>query len=565
MVSELPVLVVGGGPSGLTMALCLAKHGVPVRIVDASNEYHKGSRGAGLMVSLEYFWVNNRQSHLSILEPRTLEVFGLLGIQHQVHENRGAKRGSTHFYKYPKTDEVASIDANPLMPSLSPTPDRPFRSMWSVPQFRLEAVLRAELHKYGVHVELNRKLVDFQQTESKVVAQILHSENGETFVEDFQASYLVGADGAKGVVRKLLKLDFLGKTIDADGMLVADLCAHVWKLPNGLFFSVRPQERETNTFAMAILGPGSILQGQDSPANIRALFLTHVMREDIVLQDFHWYSFFKPNMRMVNKFSEGRGFVVGDAAHIHSPHGGQGLNTSVQDSFNLGWKMALAWHGLASGSLLDTYNEERQPVVAEMLRKVIGLYKEFTENAQKALSAAAHPIDLFQLDINYRWSSIIVEDLNPQITPVNELKAHAYSGWKSSLCAGDRAPDACELVVLPAAATSSSTLFNGVFSSTKHTILIFGNIVPFSSLDTYIADLPSDTVHTFAISRANNVTEIPNMTLVYDQGGHAFSAYGIDLNLNTSVAVVVRPDGYIGCITQSGLGIKKYLSLIFSK
>lgn len=212
----------------------------------------------------------------------------------------------------------------------------------------------------------------------------------------------------------------------------------------------------------------------------------------------------------------------------------------------------------SSPNLLTTYNEERLPVVAEMLRKVIGLYNAFTKDAHKALTSAAHPVELFQLDINYRWSSILIEDRNPPTTSLEELKAHAYLGWGTDLCAGDRAPDAPELVV--AHTPDSITLFD-VFNPTMHTVLVFGSLVSFPNLDSIIRSRsPVGAVQTFVVLRDSSGA---GATAIHDKAGHAYSAYGV--GSNSSVSVIVRPDGFIGCITTSEPSVEKYFSLIFSK
>lgn len=213
-------------------------------------------------------------------------------------------------------------------------------------------------------------------------------------------------------------------------------------------------------------------------------------------------------------------------------------------------------NGHSSPDLLKTYNEERLPVVEEMLRKVIGLYNAFTEDANKALTSAAHPVELFQLDINYRWSSILIEDRNPQAASLEELKAHAYMGWGTNLCAGDRAPDAPDLVV--ARTPDSTTLFD-VFNPTMHTILVFGSLASFPNLDTIIRSRsPVGAVQTFVILRDSSGA---GATTIHDKAGHAYSAYGV--GSNRSISVIVRPDGFIGCITTSELSVEKYFSLIF--
>lgn len=205
-----------------------------------------------------------------------------------------------------------------------------------------------------------------------------------------------------------------------------------------------------------------------------------------------------------------------------------------------------------------TYNEERLPVVEEMLRKVVGLYNAFAEDAHKALTLAAHPTELFQLDINYRWSSILFEDRNPQTASLEELKAHAYLGWDTNICAGDRAPDAPELVVHRA--SESTTLFE-LFNPTMHTVLVFGGLALFPNLDTIVRSrLPVDAVQTFVVSRDGSASDI---ITIHDKGGHAFSAYGV--GTDSSVSVIVRPDGFIGCIATSEAGVETYFNLLFSK
>ncbi|KAH9910888.1 FAD binding domain-containing protein [Epithele typhae] len=251
---------------------------------------------------------------------------------------------------------------------------------------------------------------------------------------------------------------------------------------------------------------------------------------------------------MVNKYSEGRVFIAGDAAHIHSPTGGQGLNTCVADGINLAWKIALAHKGLATADLLTSYHTERHPIAAEVIRISSSLYVQTVatsaedinvpvtaEESKKGGLIRWRVAGLSQLEINYRWSPVVR--------------------------AGDRAPEAPGLVDAAGKATS---LF-AIFKPDAHTVLV-------SCADTGDAKIVDvvDAVKALPAGLAVRVVAIgssvvPNVERevegVYHDGAGWFGrAYG--LMGGAPPVVVVRPDGYIGAFANDAAGLREYFSKI---
>ncbi|KAF4605648.1 hypothetical protein EYR40_004436 [Pleurotus pulmonarius] len=547
-----PVLVVGAGPAGLVCALSLIKHGVPVRIIEKAKNYHIGTRGAGIM-------------------PRSLELLKMLGLMDQVNRHRGMSAPPMTFYKLPGGRDVLSTVPS-MMEKVDPSPAMPFNVLYFVSQTKLEAILREELQKYGCTVELNKELIGLIQDERGVTAEIRGDADGDhQFV---RSSYLIGADGGKGVTRKLLDLSLLGHTVEADGMVVGNVVVenltteawHIWKNPNSLFISLRPYEAATKKFMLAITGKHEDLESYCTPDGVKKLLVTHADRDDIDFGEFEWLSYFQPNMRVVNTFMKGRVFLVGDAAHVHSPHGGQGLNTSIQDSFNLAWKMALVYKKLSPDSLLDTYNGERLPVIAEMLKQVVGLYEKH-QNMKSPPSGASRGKELLMLDINYRWSLILVEQRLPLRAGVDaqidDLKAHSYTGWNDSLCAGDRAPDAPGLQVV--GDDSARTLFD-LLDPTKHTMLLFSadvhRVKATEMLDIILSSIAKDVFQTFILSPTAPSTTVIGDKSIVDKQGHIYDSYRVQAD--GFLAVIVRPDGIIGAVLENKEGLSSYLQLLFN-
>lgn len=255
------------------------------------------------------------------------------------------------------------------------------------------------------------------------------------------------------------------------------------------------------------------------------------------------------------------------------------MNTGIQDSFNLAWKLALVVKGLSAPCLLDSYSEERIPVIAEMISQTTKLLKKTLGNDQSTLQTND---DLFQLGVNYRWSSIVVDE-RKAIEAEREAEEDAYLDdfqfgdevnekldsygvdHDGRLRAGDRAPDSSGLKVhLPVRLAKQLCQLFQIFTSSHHTILIFSDLVDFRDVLRVCSLYPKDAVRTVVIIRAKK--DVPLVTtsadfILDDRDGHAHASY-----CPTGVCgiVVVRPDGVVGAIVQGPTGMNLYFRGIFT-
>ena len=279
---------------------------------------------------------------------------------------------------------------------------------------------------------------------------------------------------------------------------------------------------------------------------------------------------------MATTFQKGHVFIVGDAAHTHSPTGGQGMNSSIQDSFNLAWKIALVLKGFAKPELLESYKIERMPVIAEMLNLTTEIYKKNLSseistllNDEKSGPKAAgltRGRNLFQLDINYRWSEIIFDERF--VGQSADKRAYGVEG--QAVRAGDRAPDApaLECFFAKEGLKTISALFD-IFEPTKHVALVFQDGAP-KAVNAFLASLSKfseGSLCTVLILPANAEYD-PSVNsqvdyVLRDTDGHAHNGYGLDVSGVSPSAVIIRPDAHVGAFAISAAGIDKYRSLLF--
>jgi 2-polyprenyl-6-methoxyphenol hydroxylase-like FAD-dependent oxidoreductase len=357
---ETNVLIVGAGPTGLTLALDLARRGISFRVVDGAAFPFAGSRGKGI-------------------QPRTLEVFDDLGVIDAILAS-GARYPKTRIHLGP-----FSLRAGSLAPPNLPTEGVPYPNLWMVPQSRTEQILRERLAELGGQVEFDAALATFTQTEHGVDAVLTSGERVRT-------SFLVGCDGGHSTVRKVLGLRLEGEAIDSRPMLVADLEIegldrhdwHVWPSLVGSAIGLCPLP---NTALFQLIARAKA--ASDIENTVRKV-TGHRVRRVV------WSSIYQPAVRMVNRYRVGRVLLAGDAAHLHPPTGGQGLNTGIQDAYNLGWKLACVVRG-GPDSLLDTYEAERLPIAAA----VLGLTRRLHQTRSIKRGATTN-----QLGLHYRTSSL---------------------------------------------------------------------------------------------------------------------------------------------------------------
>ncbi len=494
------VLICGAGAAGLTLAIDLARRGVSFRLIEKMGEPFRGSRGKGI-------------------QPRTQEVFEDLGILDRVVAIGGL---------YPPQREYRADGGyaeSLVMAHEDPTPAEPYHLPLLAPQFLTERVMRERLAELGHHPIFGCELVSFEQEAQGVVAR-LDSAAGE---EILRVRYLVGADGGRSFVRQALGIGFPGKTLGVRAV-VADVV--LTGLGRDAWHRFNEGEMDAQMSLCPLAGTEMFQLQAPIPTEgdidlsaegLTAMVAGRTGRGDIRIVSVSWASAFHMNARLADRYRADRVFLVGDAAHVHPPTGGQGLNTSVQDAYNLGWKLASVISG-ASEALLDSYEEERRPIAADML----GLATKLLDAAKRGEMRRGR--DVHQLDIGYPESSLALE------------KPQRVSG----LLAGDRAPDA----PVRGAAGQSQRMFE-LFKGAHWTLL--GYEVPHDSV------LPRVGLHIHAFGERGDLQ---------DDGGHFRKAYAPA----SGDWVLVRPDGYIGAIIASsdiesmerylrsvGLGLEEHL------
>ncbi|TFK90333.1 hypothetical protein K466DRAFT_543631 [Polyporus arcularius HHB13444] len=553
--NETTVLIIGAGPSGLAAGLTLAQNGIPIRIIEKATEFHKSSRGSGL-------------------HPRTLEIFRFLGVA-QDARRLGGPLMPMQLYKLPGGTQP--VRQWKIWDDVPITPDRPEDSL-ALSQYVTEGIFRDHLLKHGVHVEPGAEAVGLEQDPAGVSVSVRHA--GVEEVEIIRCAYVIGSDGARGFTRKAIGATFEGQTKDGDGQAWTDVEAegissdlwHIWAEPGKFTVGMRPK-KEPGQFHLVIGGVNFDPVGLTEPSKFAEAFYELTGRRDIVFKNFTGLSYWKPKIRMVNKMSEGRVFICGDAAHVHSPTGGQGLNTSVGDAFNIAWKLALVCKGLASRDLLSTYQTERLPVIAHMLAATEDLYTHITISQTDDGPASSGPEStgflkwrnnaFRQLDINYRWSPVVLDARGMNGLDENALKARGYQGYPGEpVRAGDRAPEAPALVD---AAGEETSLFD-IFKPNTHTVLVFSPKQAESKAQEVVAAAQASPLasvtKTLVLGRDGVPAAIEGASAYHDKEGHAHKAYGVDGGVLT--IVVVRPDGYIGAFVNDVDGLQTYISRITS-
>jgi 2-polyprenyl-6-methoxyphenol hydroxylase-like FAD-dependent oxidoreductase len=424
---------------------------------------------------------------------------------------------------------------DPLRPV---TPDVPYPNLWMLPQWQTAGILHARLASLGGRVEFGSELESFRQDPGGVTAILRRGDSAR----QVRADYLVGADGGHSAVRRILGVGFAGQTRDHQRTIVADVHAdgvsrdfwHVWTAAddqNGYQLGLCPLP---GTAAFQLTAP--IAAGDDAPElTLRAL---QRLADEAAGPEALGHPDARPVERAPGHAREGqlpgpgRAFLAGDAAHVHSPAGGQGLNTSIQDAYNLGWKLAAVLRG-APAALLDSYEAERLPVAAD----VLGISTRPHDKAADG-EADAHQRDdpeLRQLSVGYRDGPLSQE-------------CRAAPGV---VRAGDRAPDA------PGSVDGDTARLFGLLHGGQTTLLAFGPAGA-AIATALVTERPGAPVRAVSVERVQNQPAVaPEVTArstgtarFTNTAGEAHRSYGI--SAEQDVLLIVRPDGYIGLATDAG-------------
>jgi 2-polyprenyl-6-methoxyphenol hydroxylase-like FAD-dependent oxidoreductase len=474
------VLICGAGAAGLTLAIDLARRGISFRLIDKIDVPFQGARGKAI-------------------QPRSQEVFEDLGIVDRVVAAGGPyppQRG----YR-----DDGSYQESPIMEQRDPTPNEPYAIAIMVPQFLTEAAMRDRLAELGQRPQFGVELTGFAQDAEGVSASI----SGPDGVASLRSRYLVGADGGGSFVRRTLDVGFPGKSLDIRAIVadvfVEGLDRDAWHrfndgTPNQI--SLCPL-RGTDLFQLQALIP---LQGDIdlSTEGMADMVTRRTGRNDILIRSVVWISAYNMHARLADRFQVGRVFLAGDAAHVHPPTGGQGLNTSVQDCYNLGWKLAAVLSG-APERLLASYDGERRPIAAAML----GLSMKLLDELKKP-GGMRRGRETQQLDLGYSQSTLSLEK-PPRISGVR---------------AGHRAPDA----PIRGAAGAPTRLFN-LFRGPHWTLLGY-------EVDRLTVVRPRTGLHIHMFGQGGDII---------DEGGHVRDGYGLE----PGTWVLIRPDGYVAAIVAS--------------
>ena len=548
--TDLPVLIVGAGPAGLTLAIELARRGVTFRLIERQPTRPKTSRAIGT-------------------QARTVETFQLMGIPASALEPaarpralRLAERGRT----------LARIPFN------DPGMDEPV-SLLSMDESDTERVLEERLRQLGGRIERGIELTGLRIDGGHAVATLSGAEG----IAKVRPRFVVGADGAHSTVRQEAGIGFAGSAY-AERFLLADLDidwelphdeGHIWLGEDGLA-AVIPLPGERRYRLIVPLPPAEAHVENASEAELAADAEDLLRRRSGIplrrIGDPVWASAFRIQRRQADRYREGPVFVVGDAAHVHSPVGAQGMNTGIQDAFNLGWKLALAAEGRAAPGLLDTYQAERHPIARGVLlgtdlgtrfvlsnNPVMQAAREHGAPALTRLPPLRHRFleTLAQLRVGYRGSFLSVD------ADQGEASLSRLRRGPRRLRAGERVPDASLLRARKGEAISLFELF-----AQGWTLLLFpgkaatpDTIAALGALAREARDTVGDAVQAFIVVDAPPA-DLPATPVLVDPGGEVARRFGA----GTGLAALVRPDGYLGYRGRPGQAgeLASYLARVFA-
>jgi 2-polyprenyl-6-methoxyphenol hydroxylase-like FAD-dependent oxidoreductase len=478
------VLIAGGGPTGLTLGIDLRRRGVDVRIVDKATSFFEGSRGDGL-------------------QPRTLEVFDDLGVLPRIRA-AGMDPGPIRVHL-----DGTYVEERRMYEPQQPTPGVPYPNGIMLGQSQTEGILRERLAELGARVELGTEVTGLEQDADRVTVRFATGEHD-------RFDYVVGADGGGSTVRKAVGVAFEGTTDETFRLLIGDVEAPGLDPAAGYWFAREDQPRvgavltplpSTGMFVFTM----PLEEGDDASLENMQATLDR-FKAGITLTGKHWSTVWRPNVRLAERYRVGRVFLAGDAAHVHPPTGGQGLNTGVQDAYNLGWK-------LASETALDTYETERRTEAARVLGVSTALLERYRQGADDAHRRGA---EHWGLNITYR---------SPDAT--------------TALAPGDRAPDA-PLTTPDGTPTTLFTLLRGPHS-TRLTFAAAPSGTPSTSTETPAEEVGSadSGEQAWTVVRPGGTPSGKHHLI--DVEGHAFAAY----HATPGTTILIRPDGYIASIEHT--------------
>jgi len=534
------VVIVGAGPTGLMLAAELARRGVIPRVIDAGPSEVRESRAVAVVA-------------------RSLEILDDLGLASKAIE-QGVPLRALNFY-HDKT-LLAELDVTAV--------DSPFPMDLCIAQWQTTGLLREKVAELGVTIEWNTRLAGFETDGSSVTAQIVDRHGNH---ETFTAEWLVGCDGTRSTVREAAGIAW--ETADLRrGFILGDFVAdwtvtrdrfHVWfakrglvavfPMPGGYWRALvsTPDDRPPRNPALADFAK-AVDERTPLDANIR---------------DLQWSSSFVASEGLAAQFRRGRVLLAGDAAHRHSPIGGQGMNTGMQDAYNLGWKLSLVAAGECAPALLDSYEAERRPVAAAVINATTTATRVATGTALVARRARRHALRLFSRfdSVQQKFSNAIGEhlvDYNDSAL-VGEDWFHAdptpwSDGDSTGPRAGEVAPDAY------VESRSGPVALRHIYRGVGHHLLLFAADESDAKLLTGwqrdANEVMAGRGQVWLITRCY-LPAAPTVGIFADVHSDAHNRYGV----RRPSLYVVRPDKYIGyrCDTMNFAAVAEYFRALGSQ
>jgi 2-polyprenyl-6-methoxyphenol hydroxylase-like FAD-dependent oxidoreductase len=497
------VVIVGAGPVGLVSACDLARHGITVRIIDKLEQPTAESRAIAI-------------------QARSLDMFDRIGIVDDLIAT-GVK--STGMNMYASGKKVVRLPIDVVESSF------PYALVTA--QTETERVLTAHLASHGVTVERGLELTDLSQNDHAVHMVVRHAD-GRT--EGIEASWVIGTDGGHSTVRRLMGSQLQG-TFKGERFILGDVEVEP-HFDNVNMYTYFDPDGPVVTLPMLGGRVRFLAQIHDAPGTPLILHPTQEQLQKIIdariggvtITTPYWLTCFEIHHGQVPAYRLGRVFLAGDAAHIHSPAGGQGMNTGMQDAFNLCWKLATVIKGDAGEALLDSYNAERHPIGKQVI--------EFTSRLTK-LGTLRGPARLLR-DAIVR----VVGHLPPAVRVMASNIAETNIAYKNSpitrsagprhakVSAGQHVPHITEPALQKQLSLASSA------GNLGHTILTIAGDGPAPAAgpagQTQVLITPDDT----PLGGYDAVIADPN--------GLVGKRYG----LQNGGRVVIRPDGYVGAVTE---------------
>jgi 2-polyprenyl-6-methoxyphenol hydroxylase-like FAD-dependent oxidoreductase len=495
------VLIVGAGPVGLVLGIELARRGVPIRIIDT-------------------LACPTSESRAVVVHARSLEMLDALGVVDEVIAS-GQKTTGAAFV----------ADGRPLARISLEGLDSRYSFSVTTPQTETERILTACLASLGVAVERGVTLLGLDQDSRRVRARVGRATGGE---ETIEAGWLLGTDGGHSAVRGAIGQRLEG-SFKGERFLMGDVEASNDLDRSTMQLSFSSHAGPGMVFPMLGHRVRVIVEITDDadamrPASLDWLREVSAERQlGLRIESAHWLTTFEIHHAQVDRYRVGRVFLAGDAAHVHSPAGGQGMNTGMQDAFNLGWKLALVASGAAPDELLDSYHLERHPIAAHVIATTTAVTRVGTVESRFQRELRNH---LIHAGSQLPFVRLRMANETEELTVAYRESPIVRGGRRGPVEAGDAAPDVAEVGLWRLLCRE------GAGTDGQHVIL-------------RVADTKGAVPTPPALRGVRQVVAAPapapGPETLRDPQRKVAARYGLG---PTGGLVVIRPDGYVGTIAD---------------